>query len=199
MKYLLLGLLLPTWASAETLFDGKSLNGWTIRESEKWMWRVEDGVIVGGSMEKKIPHNTFITSAKRYGNFELTVEVKVTGNRPNAGIQFRSERIKDHHEMIGYQADAGPGLWGRLYDESRRRKFLVPIATPDAKKAAKKGWNKYRIRCEESKVRIWVNEVLVSDYLEKDPKIPKDGLIALQAHSGPSFEVRYRAVSIKQL
>lgn len=199
MKPLLLGLLFTASALGETLFDGKSLKGWTIRESEKWMWRVEDGVIVGGLMEKKIPHNTFITSAKRYRDFELTVEVKVTGQRPNAGVQFRSERIKDHHEMIGYQADAGPGLWGKLYDESRRRKFLVPPASEEAKKAGKDGWNKYRIRCEGSKIRIWVNDILVSDYLEKDPEIPKDGLIALQAHSGPPFEVRYRAVSIKEL
>lgn len=199
MKQLILGIILVALAPAESLFDGKSLDGWTVRESEKWMWRVEDGVIVAGSMNKNIPHNTFITSAKRYQDFELTVEIKVTGKRPNAGVQFRSERIKDHHEMIGYQADAGPGLWGRLYDESRRRKFLAPLASKEAGMAGKDGWNAYRIRCEGERVRIWVNEVLTCDYREEDKEIPREGLIALQAHSGPPFEVRYRSVSIREL
>ena len=186
-------------SSGESLFDGKSLDGWTVRESEKWLWRVEDGVIVGGSAEKKVPHNTFITSAKRYEDFELTLQVKVTGKKPNAGIQFRSERIKEHHEMIGYQADVGPGWWGRLYDESRRRKFLAPLASKEAGKASREGWNDYRIRCEGKRVRLWVNGILTCDYLEKDKTIASSGLIALQAHSGPPFEVRYRAISIKAL
>ncbi|MGD1978518.1 MAG: DUF1080 domain-containing protein [Akkermansiaceae bacterium] len=200
MKHLAFFLLLIAPAFAESLFDGKSLNGWTVRESEKWMWRVENGVIVGGSKEKKVPHNTFITTAKRYRDFELTLQLKVEGKRPNAGVQFRSERIKDHHEMIGYQADAGPGLWGKLYDESRRRKFLAPLASKEAGKAAKnEGWNRYRIRCEGKRVRIWVNDILVTDYTEKDDAIPEEGFIALQAHSGPPFEVSYRTIEIKEL
>lgn len=199
MKQLIFGLTLVALASGESLFDGKSLEGWTIRENEKWMWRVEDGVIVGGSLTKDIPHNTFITTAKRYKNFELTVEIRVVGKHPNAGVQFRSERIKEHHEMIGYQADAGPGLWGRLYDESRRRRFLAPLASKEAAQVGKEGWNAYRIRCEGEWIRIWVNGVLTCDYREEDQEISREGLIALQAHSGQPFEVRYRSVTIKEL
>lgn len=185
--------------SAETLFDGKSLKGWGVQEKEQQWWRVEDGVIVGGSMKEKIPHNTFITTSKPYGDFELTLQVKVTGNRPNAGIQIRSERIKDHHEMIGYQCDVGPGLWGRLYDESRRRKFVGDWVNKEAGKASKEGWNDCRIRCEGPRIRIWINEVLTCDFTEKDPKIPLKGYIALQAHSGAPFEVRYRKIEVKEL
>lgn len=199
VKFLFLVIFGVSLSSAESLFDGKSLNGWTVREGEEWMWRVDEGVIVGGSKEKKIPHNTFITSAKRYRDFELKLQVKVEGKKPNAGIQFRSERVKDHHEMIGYQADVGPGWWGRLYDESRRRKFLAPLASKEAGKAAKEGWNDYRIRCEGKRVRLWVNGTLTCDYLEKDADLPAEGLIALQAHSGPPFEVSYRAIVIKEL
>lgn len=199
MKSFLICLVLAGSLCGESLFDGKSLKGWEVQPKEVQWWRVEDGVIVGGSLKEKIPHNTFITPPKRYGDFELTLQVKVTGQNPNAGIQIRSERIKDHHEMIGYQADVGPGWWGKLYDESRRRKVVGDWVSKEAGTAVKEGWNDYRIRAEGPRIRLWINEVLTCDYTEKDPEIPLTGLIALQAHSGAPFEVRYRKIEIKEL
>jgi hypothetical protein len=43
----------------------------------------------------------------------------------NGGVQFRSQRVPNHFEVSGYQADLGEGYWGALYDESRRNKVLV--------------------------------------------------------------------------
>ncbi len=189
--------VIPTFG--EVLFDGKTLKGWSVQKGEEKFWRVEEGVIIGGSLKEKVPHNTFISSAKRYGDFELTLQVKVVGKKPNAGIQIRSERIKDHHEMIGYQADVGPSWWGKLYDESRRRKVIGNWVSEEAGKASKEGWNDYKIRCEGKRVRIWLNGVLTCDYTEKDDDIPLTGYIALQAHSGPPFEVSYRKIEIKEL
>ena len=199
MKLFVLLFLGASLAGGQSLFDGKSLKGWSVQEKEAWMWKVRDGAIVGGSIDKKVPHNTFITTEKRYKDFELTLQVKVEGKKPNAGIQIRSERIKDHHEMIGYQADVGPGWWGKLYDESRRRKVMGDWVSKEAAKAAKEGWNDYRIRCEGKRIRLWINGILTCDYAEKDESIPLEGYIALQAHSGPPFEASYRKIEIKNL
>ena len=199
MKILGLIILGVSFAGGQSLFDGKTLKGWVVQEKEAWMWKVKDGAIVGGSPNKSVPHNTFITTNKRYKNFELTLQVKVKGKRPNAGIQIRSERIEDHHEMIGYQADVGSGYWGKLYDESRRRKFLAPFASAAATNAAKEGWNNYKIRCEGKRIRMWINGILTCDYTEKNDSIPLDGYIALQAHSGPPFEVSYRKIALQEL
>jgi ribosomal protein S6E (S10) len=199
MKLLVLFLLGASLAAGQSLFDGKSLKGWSVQEKEAWMWKVKDGAIVGGSLEKKVPHNTFITTERRYKDFELTLQVKVVGKKPNAGIQIRSERIKDHHEMIGYQADVGPGWWGKLYDESRRRKVMGNWVSKEAAQAAKEGWNDYKIRCEGKRIRLWINDILTCDYTEKDESIPLEGYIALQAHSGPPFEASYRKIVIKEL
>jgi len=183
------------------LFDGKSFKGWKIRKGEEQWWRIEDGEIVGGSADQKIPHNTFITTEKRYTNFELSLKVKVEGSKsPNAGIQIRSERVPDHHEMIGYQADVGPGWWGKLYDESRRRKVIGDWLSPEVAKAVKPdGWNEYRIRCVDAKIQLFINGVQTVGYEEADSKIPLEGLIALQAHGGPAFQVRYKDIKIKEL
>ena len=57
----------------------------------------------------------------------------------------------------------------------------------------------YKIRCEGRRIRLWINDVLTCDYIEKDESIPLEGFIALQAHSGPPFEASYRKIVIKEL
>src|SRR3954470_14778612 len=121
--------LLLALAAPVPLFDGKTFDGWE-GDTEK-TWRIEDGAIVGGSLDTVVPRNEFLCTKKSYGDFELKVEFKLLGDRKgaNAGVQFRTKRIPKHHEVIGYQADIGQGYWGALYDESRRNKVL---AKPDA-------------------------------------------------------------------
>ncbi|MDE0861496.1 MAG: DUF1080 domain-containing protein [Akkermansiaceae bacterium] len=179
-----------------------SMKDFVVQEKEQHYWRVDEGEIVAGSATGQVAHNTFASSKKRYGNFELNLQVKIDvyeSTNPNAGIQIRSERIIDHHEMIGYQADIGENYWGKIYDESRRRKVVGDYLKPDAGKAVRKGWNNYLIRCEGPRIRIWLNGIQTVDFTEEDPKIPLEGLIALQAHSGKSFEARYRKITIREL
>jgi len=182
---------------ATPLFDGKSLEGW---EGNEALFRVEDGAIVAGTLEKKIPHNEFLCTIKRYGDFELRMKVKVQPATTNAGIQFRSERIPDHHEVKGYQADVGRGWWGKLYDESRRRKVL---AGRDEKKLAEvlksDGWNEYVIRCRGPRIQMWLNGLQTVDYAEPDDSIPQNGVIGLQIHGGPPGEAQYKDISIRKL
>ena len=199
MKILLALFVFTGLVNGESVFDGKTLKGWHVQPKEGHLWRVEDGAIVGGTMKDKVPHNTFLSLEKRYGDFEMKLQIKLTGENPNAGVQIRSERMKDHHEMIGYQADVGPGWWGKLYDESRRNKVVGEWVSKEAGTAAKDGWNDYRIRCEGPRIRIWINGILTCDYTEENKEIPLEGLIAVQAHSGAPFEVRYRNIEIEEL
>src|SRR5678816_2992977 len=101
------------------LFDGKSLTGW---EGDAKVFRVADGAIVAGSRTEKIAHNEFLASAEEFGDFELRLKARLSGKGQNAGVQFRSQRVADHFEMIGYQCDMGTmqgrSIWGSLYDES---------------------------------------------------------------------------------
>ena len=186
---------------SKRLFDGKTLTGW--EGNLKW-FRVQDGAIVAGSLKQKIPRNEFLCSAKAYGDFELRLAAKLVGQGKNAGIQFRSSRVPKHHEMIGYQADmgqmGGKPIWGFLYDESRRRKFLAFPSDAVMKKAFKPGrFNQYTIRCEGPRVRIWLNGQLTVDYNEPDAKIARKGIIGLQIHSGPPAEAWYKDITIKEL
>ena len=122
------------------------------------------------------------------------------GENVNAGVQIRSERVPEHHEMIGYQADLGQSYWGSLYDESRRNKVLAKADMELLSKVLKKdGWNDYVIRCQGPRIQLWINGLRTVDYTEPDPAIPLTGKIALQIHSGPPAEAWYRKITLKEL
>lgn len=189
-----------TVAGDVQLFDGKSLDGWN--GDEKW-FRVQGDSIVAGSATEKIPHNQFLCTNKTYGDFELTVEAKLVGQGNNAGVQFRTKRIPNDTEVSGYQADIGwvqdGTCWGALYDESRRRKFLAE-SPQVALKAVKRGdWNTLKVIAKGARVQIFLNGVQTVDYTETDPDIERDGVIALQVHSGPPLEVFYRNIRLREL
>lgn len=184
------------------LFDGRSLKGW---DGKQDVFRVQDKAIVAGNLKTKIPNNEFLCTEKTYSNFELRLQAKLIGEGRNAGIQFRSKRIPDHHEVIGYQADIGVSgtdhsIWGALYDESRRRKFLAEGDQEPLKKAVKDGdWNDFVIRCEGAHIQIWVNKIQTVDYTEQEADIADSGIIGVQIHSGPPAEAWYRNIQIREL
>ena len=179
------------------LFDGKSLDGW---DGDSKVFRIEDGAIIGGQMKEKIPHNFFLSTKEEYADFELQLEFRLLGKDTNAGVQIRSKRIPDHHEMIGYQADLGQNYWGALYDESRRNKILASPKKEELAKVLKLGeWNKYRILCEGRRIQLWINDFQTVDYTEPDAAIEQKGLIAVQIHGGPPGEAQYRNLRIKRI
>jgi hypothetical protein len=201
-RSLLIALLLPLAVRAEPkpLFDGKTLAGW--EGDTKKTWRVEDGAIVGGSLDANVPRNEFLCTTKSYGDFELKVKFKLLGDRAkaNAGVQFRTKRIPMHHEVSGYQADIGQGYWGALYDESRRNKVLAQPEKKALEKLVKHDdWNEYKIRCEGPRIRLWLNGTLTVDYTEKDDKIDRAGIIGLQVHGGGKTKALYKDVTVEEL
>jgi len=197
-KSLLLSLIFVLLSSAlhaelKPLFDGNTLDGW---EGDPAIWRVENGDIVAGKPDVIQPYNDFLCTRREFGDFDLQLEYRRGGG--NGGIQFHSQRVPDSHEMLGFQADCAKGIDGFLYDESRRRVF---VAKPDDETIACLGigeWNRYHVRTEGPRVRLWLNGIPTVDYVETDPKIPLRGRIGLQLHKGAK-EIRYRRIWMEEL
>jgi 3-keto-disaccharide hydrolase len=180
------------------IFDGKTFTGW---EGNLTIFRIEDGAIVGGSLKDKIVRNEFLCTTRVYGDFELRLKFKLLGgDTANAGVQFRTKRIPDNHEVSGYQADMGAGWWGALYDESRRNKVLIGPDQEKMKEVVKPSeWNDYVIRAEGPRIQLWINEVQTVDYVENDPSIESRGVICPQIHAGPPGEAWYKDITILDL
>jgi hypothetical protein len=202
--HILSGILLAaTVGAAEparfvALFDGQTFQGW--EGSRKW-FRIEGGAVVGGSLKEPVPRNEFLCTERQYTNFVLRLKFKLLGEGANAGVQIRSQRVPNHNEVSGFQADLGdPAWWGALYDESRRNRTLVQADPAVLKEILKRGdWNQYEIRCEGKRIRLAINGRQTVDYTERDEKIPEFGIIGLQIHAGPPTEAWYKEIEIQVL
>jgi putative membrane-bound dehydrogenase-like protein len=183
--------LLATPADAARLFDGASLTGWS---GDPSVWRVEAGPqgaeIVGQSVG--LAHNSFLRSELALTDFRLSLEVRLAGDAGNSGIQFRSEE-RDGGDVAGYQADIGPGWWGKLYEEHGR----ALLAERGATQVVPDGWNRYVIECRGSRVCTWLNDEPCVDL--DDPAGARSGIVALQLHSGGPTEVRFRNLRLELL
>lgn len=180
---------LATAENAKEFFNAKDLTGW---DGEKDLWKVNGGEIVGKSANG-LKKNTFLVSQLAVENFKLSLKVKLSPNKENSGIQFRSVPLPNG-EMRGPQADIGAGWWGKLYEEEGRGLLAKEggemFVKPDE-------WNDYVVEAVGSRVRIWINGNLATDY--EDDKLARRGVIGLQLHSGGPLEVRFKELKLEVL
>lgn len=183
------------------LFDGKTLSGW-MNPYNRGEAKVVDGEIHLTSNDK-----FFMVTEKTYSDFILEGEVKLPEGKSNSGFMFRCH-VKPNR-VWGYQAevDASDRAWsGGLFDEARRQ-WLNPQKPNDspsgnAFREKTKGsfkrydWNTYRIQAEGTRLRIWVNDVLCTDYTDD---MDAEGYIGIQHHGEDGQVYKFRNIRIKEL
>lgn len=198
------------WVS---LFDGESLDGW-VQKNGTATYRVEDGTIVGRTTEGS--PNSFLTSVRDYGDFELEFEVKCD-NRLNSGVQIRSQTVEvsDEEEAAGNwgrvngpqceieAANEEGALAGYIYGEATQYGWLSAdadrIRHPHYKNEE---WNHYRILCEGPRIQTWINGEPVADMTHEEIyETHPRGFIGLQVHGIPAdqgpYEVAWRNIRIR--
>ena len=189
-----------------SIFDGKTLKGWTQLNGTA-TYRVEEGIIIGKTKEGS--PNSFLCSDKLYDNFDLKFDVKVD-NGLNSGVQVRSQ-TKDgpkgrvNGPQIEIESSGKNGAEsGYIYGEAAGG-WMTPKAKLIPHKHFKdKQWNTYRVLAQGARIQVWINGEQISDLVheEKFKSHPK-GFIGLQVHSirkgsGP-FEVSWRNLKIIEL
>ena len=203
----------------ESIFDGKSLEGW---DGNPDFWRVEEGTITGQTTaDKPTKGNTFIIWRKgKVADFELKLQYRIVGG--NSGIQYRSVEMPDSKWVIGgYQADfeAGDKFSGILYEEKfrgilaeRGKKTVIgddhkvkEVGTVgDTKelqsKIKKEDWNDYHVIAKGFHFIHKINGNTTCEVTDEDTsKRRAEGLLALQLHQGPPMKVQFRNIRLKKL
>jgi hypothetical protein len=205
-------------ASARSLFDGKTLDGWKGSSH----WSVVDGAITGRSTkEAPLKANTFLVwQGGEVGDFELSFRYRIVGG--NSGVQYRS-RLVDAEKFIvaGYQADleAGKTYSGILYEERGRgilaNRGQVAVWKPGAKKPEVTGtlgksddiqarirhedWNDYRIVARAGHLRHFINGVATAEFTDESEVGARRGLLALQLHAGPAMTVQFKDLLLREI
>lgn len=182
-----------------TILGPGHTEGWTLGPGMK----IEDGMIVAGTMDEPIKKTVYAAHDKEYYNFELRAQAKSVGpDKTNGGFQIRSKYNAENGDMSGYQADMGFKYWGLIYDQSRRNKLLTKHEEGiDLKKDINwDDWNDYRVVAKDNTIKVYINGKLFSQYTESDEEIAKvKGVIGLQLHGGPPSVRWYRNIRIKEL
>ena len=171
---------------------------------ERGEFETKDGVV---NLDSQKGGKWFLLTKKEYANFIFEAEIKMPVAKGNSGFMFRCQSKKN--KVWGYQAevDTQPRKWsGGLYDEARRGWFISPIkkdkASEDAfvkhaGEAFKQGqWNKYRIECVGSHIKISVNGIVTTDVHDEMDLM---GYIGIQHHGERGLVYQFRNLRIKDL
>lgn len=191
------------WVS---LFDGKSLEGWTQRNGTA-TYRIEGDAIVGKTADGS--PNSFLCTDKEYGNFELEFEVRVDRGL-NSGVQIRSQtrggpkgRVNGPQVEIESSGKNGAES-GYIYGEAAGGWMTPKEKLVKHKHFKDDAWNAYRVRALGPNIQVWINGHQISDLTDhaKFESHPK-GFIGLQVHgirkgSGP-YEVSWRKLRIREI
>lgn len=171
-----------------SLFNGYDFTNWS--STDMSYWSIADSSIIGGVGKDEIINNQFIWHKEKVKDFYLKVKVKLAPDSSNAGIQFRSQKIGE--EALGYQADVGQGVWGKLYHESGRKRLHWEGL--GEKSVKKNEWNTYEILAIGPNIWTAINGTLSVAYNDSIPDL--EGYIALQIHAGPSQIVKYKSIEL---
>jgi HEAT repeat protein len=199
----------------KSMFNGKNLSEW--RGGDGW-WSVKDGILQAQSFENKPCEHTchLIWKGGKPGDFEMRCEFLLSPDA-NSGVQLRA--ANQVRGDSGYQADMnGSGKYvGYLYHpkqhlvgqrgakvviNAKGEKSVKQFADSDQlqKKVFQAGtWNKYRIVCKGASIKLYVNDILTSEFEDHRPDTLRKGFITLQMHKGKPMKIQFRNLRIKML
>ena len=184
------------------LFDGKTLDGWAVKSGFA-TYKVEDGAIVGTTASNS--PNSFLTSDKAFGDFELTMEVKLDDGGLNSGCQIRSKLKGEQYggRLYGPQVEICPGVAGYIYGEATKYGWLSQERKPH-KLFPLQQWVPFRVRAVGPKIETWISGEKVAELTLQNELVTEhaEGRFGLQVHGvgakGP-FTVRWKNLYLKPL
>ncbi len=178
----------------KSLFDGKTLNTWSVIPGGKW--EIVNGIVVGSNTVADKRHGLLLTE-KKYKNFIARVRYKAV--QGNSGLYFRVEKIDHEVSVKGFQAEIDEkNDAGGLYETMGRDWVVQPKPEAVAKWFKPQDWNTMEVKAVNRNVTVKVNGQ-VSARLINDKGIQPAGYLGLQLHGGQDMKVMFKSIFIKEL
>lgn len=170
-----------------TLFDGESLDGWTMSGPGEFTLEPDGSMLSHGGM------GLLYYDEQKFRDFELELEWKVATDSTNSGVFVRFPEAPDPWVPVntGYEIQIDDSqdpdhVTGAVYD------FSSPFRV-NSKPAGE--WNTYRIRVVGQRYEIFLNGEKVNDFFGDRSR---EGYIGLQNHDDDS-KAWFRNVRIRTL
>jgi hypothetical protein len=180
------------------LFNGKDLSGWQTVGSA--VWKVEDGVIVGGQ-DGDPKRSGLLLTRDQFQDFELALDFMINEHgKYNSGVYLRQQPGKSGR--TGYQVNIGRGQVQEYTAGIFTDRWLAKGDEHDKIRKPEQ-WNSLRVRAVGGHVVVHLNGEKVSDYDDRDApeRFLKPGAIALQTYGaqGHAGWVKFRNITIREI
>lgn len=176
------------------LFDGKTLDGWWIKGSNKNSFHVAEE----GFIEWLSSGGGALMTRDRYDNFILRLDWKLLPGG-NSGVWVRAPRGA-RESYLGFEVQMlGDSTSEELTDDSTGAIYMVVPPTEMAAKPEGQ-WNELEVICDGPMVKVTLNGVVVQDLnfdeIEELKYRLRNGFICLTDHSD---YVAFRNIRLKKL
>ena len=181
-----------------SLFNGKDLAGWQTAGTA--VWKVEDGVIVGGQ-DGDPGRSGVLATQEKFQDFELCLDFMIDEHgKYNSGVYLRQEAGKQGR--TGYQVNIGRGQAEEYTGGIFTDRWLDRGDEDDS--VRKPGeWNSFSITVKAGHITVDLNGKRVTDYADPSPAdhLLAPGVIALQTYGaqGHAGWVKFRNIRIREL
>ncbi|HJR70375.1 MAG TPA: DUF1080 domain-containing protein, partial [Gammaproteobacteria bacterium] len=161
-----------------TLFDGTSLDGWTLEGDANW--QIADGAVAADS------GTGFLLTRVAYADFDLELEFWVTPDA-NSGVFIRCANPQEIGAATCYEVN----IFDQRPDPAYRTGAIVNVAEPKVMLETGNRWNRYEISAHGRSLVVKLNGETTVDVT--DDKLAA-GPFALQYGAG---RVMFRNVRIR--
>jgi hypothetical protein len=184
----------PGEAGFESLFDGVSLDGWSVADGRESAFYVDDGAIVVHQSES---FPAWLRSARQYENFDFRGEFFVEG-WTDSGIYLHAPehgrstwcgmKINIFHQV---DATPAPESMGSIFP-------LVPPRTVNVR--SKGEWNTFRVLMDWPRLQVWTNDEMIHDLdVETVPDLRHRLRIGYLGLESLSYPIRFRGLRVREL
>ena len=182
----LLAATLISHAAPESIFDGKTLDGWVVKGPQNWT--AKDGILTGKSDDKK--KGSILWTAKEYTDFTIELEFRFEGSI-DSGVFIRQE---NDQIQIGDSGSLKRDMTASPYIGSAGS---YPVEATGIAELLKVGeWNKMKITAKGNVYSVDLNGRHVMDYTSETAK--KSGPIGLQVHPNKEMTVEFKDITIQE-
>lgn len=183
-----------TEAGFVSLFDGATLNGWSVQQGPESAFFVKDGAIV---VHEGSNFPTWLRYDREFENFDFQCEFFVKG-WINSGLYLHAPE-HGRNTWCGMKINIFHKQDAKPLPESMGSVF--PVVAPLKVNVRNKGeWNTMRVLMDWPVLRVWTNGELVQDLdLESIPELRhrlRRGYLGLESLSYP---IRFRNLRLREL
>lgn len=189
---LAIGILAFGCDSSESLFDGKSLEGWRCDPLEQSSdWRALDGELLG---ENSTEMASIIWTTSSFRDFEVEFEYMTLTDDYDTGLFIRG---LTHQVQIGISRSLQKDMTACIYaPEDEQGSY--PGQTDKVEAIHKIGeWNHLKVIVTGKQIQTILNDEPMVDYT--GVVLVDEGPIGLQLHGGVHMSVKFRNIRIQEL